>query len=111
VILAEALLTGDRLHLDDLASRLVRWARESGRGMGLLTGRVLARLADGVPAAEAARAVWEESGRTSAGNGAVMRCAPVALRWRGDRSRLVSETSPAPRSPMPIPGADGPPWP
>jgi ADP-ribosyl-[dinitrogen reductase] hydrolase len=92
VILAEALLGGDGLDIDDLAGRLVRWAKESGRGMGVLTGQVLARLARGTPASEAARAVWDEGNRTSAGNGAVMRCPPVALRWSEDRARLVAET-------------------
>lgn len=91
VALAEALLAWDELDLEDLAARLVRWARENGRGMGYLTARVLAQLASGTPAEQAARVVWERGGRRQAGNGAVMRCAPVALRWRRSARHLVEE--------------------
>lgn len=92
VLLAEALLTGDKLSLDDLAVRLLGWARENGRGMGNLTRRVLQELGLGTPALEAARRVWEVDGRQPAGNGAVMRCSPVALRWRRQPQLLVEES-------------------
>ncbi len=91
-ILAEALLAGDELDLTDLAVRLVRWADGNGRGIGNLTHRVIAKLASGTPAGAAARLVWEGAGRGLAGNGAVMRCAPVALRWRESGRRLIEET-------------------
>jgi ADP-ribosyl-[dinitrogen reductase] hydrolase len=92
VLLAEALLASDVLRLEDLASRFVRWGRENGRGMGNLTQRVLRELANGTPATEAARQVWEMDGRQPAGNGAVMRCSPVALKWRRQPRLLVEET-------------------
>ncbi len=92
VILAEALLDDPFLDIQDFASRLVRWAEENGRGMGNLTGRVISWLASGTPADLAAREVWEEDGRGPAGNGAVMRCAPVALRWRRSGRQLVEVT-------------------
>ncbi len=56
--------------------------------MGLLTARVLESLAAGTPAA-AARRIWEADPGRPAGNGAVIRCAPVALRWRRSGRRLV----------------------
>lgn len=92
VILAEAILEKGELDLGDLAQRLVCWASENGRGMGIQTAQVISRLAAGVKADEAARLVWESGGRTAAGNGAVMRCVPVALRWRNSGSRLVKES-------------------
>jgi ADP-ribosyl-[dinitrogen reductase] hydrolase len=93
VILAEALLQEAPLDPDDLETRLVRWAKENGRGMGMLTAQVLGRMQLlGIPARDAAREAWEASGRQAAGNGAVMRCPPVALRWRLDPRRLVEET-------------------
>lgn len=91
VLLGEALLVGEGLDLEDLAARLVGWRRGNGRGVGGLTREVIDALEAGTPATEAARLVWERSGRTSAGNGAVMRCAPVALRWRRSPARLVEE--------------------
>ena len=92
VILAEALLEDGLLDAEDFASRLVRWASDNGRGIGNLTGRVISRLASGTPVQVASREVWEEDGRGPAGNGAVMRCAPVALRWKRSGHSLVEVT-------------------
>jgi ADP-ribosyl-[dinitrogen reductase] hydrolase len=89
MLLAEALLAQPELDLDDLASRFLQWSRENGRGMGVLTREVMAGLERGHSALEAARAAWESSGWSSAGNGAVMRCAPVALACRGSGKDLV----------------------
>lgn len=86
--LAELLVAG-AFTLEAWGERLVRWWRENGRGAGMLTRLVIEELQLGTRATEASRLVWERSGRQAAGNGAVMRCAPVALRWRGDGARLV----------------------
>lgn len=92
VLLAEALVEEGRLDLEDLGRRLLAWYRESGRGIGLQTARVIEQLSRGTPAAYAAGLVWEASGRQAAGNGAVMRCAPVALRWWRDEERLIEQS-------------------
>jgi ADP-ribosyl-[dinitrogen reductase] hydrolase len=92
VILAEAILEHDTLRHDDLAARLLEWDESNGRGMGNLTRAVINALRQGIAPSEAARLVWERDGGSPAGNGAVMRCAPVALRWRVDRVRLLEET-------------------
>ena len=49
-------------------------------------GHVAVREPVGVPITEASRAAWRGS---SAGNGAAMRCAPIAIRWRGETAALV----------------------
>lgn len=92
-ILAEAILEHDTLHHDDLAERLLDWAASNGRGMGNQTRAVISALRQGIRPSDAARLVWERDGGSPAGNGAVMRCAPVALRWRADRARLWDETA------------------
>ena len=92
VLLAEAALERGTMELEDLAARFLAWYRESGRGIGLLTAQVLGALDRGADPRDAAREIWESSGRTSAGNGAVMRCAPLALRWWRDLDRLTRET-------------------
>jgi ADP-ribosyl-[dinitrogen reductase] hydrolase len=91
VLLAEALLERGTLDRDDLARRLVDWFRAGARGIGMLTMQVMTELVSGTSPADAAREVWERSGRQAAGNGAVMRCSPVALRWRRAPERLVAE--------------------
>lgn len=93
VIVAESILEFDRLDVEDLSARFLAWRRANGRGMGHLTRRVLDAIEKGASPHDAARVVWEETGKNAAGNGAVMRCAPAALRWRRDPERLVAETN------------------
>lgn len=111
-ILAEAAVEtapGD-LDVDQIGRRFWEWAEENGSGIGIQTSDVLsriggamprcalgagleARVPTGQPAVEAARQAWEESGRYSAGNGAVMRCAPLAIRWLQDDAALARNTA------------------
>ena len=98
ILLAEACAEFDALDPDDLMRRLWHWAETNGMGMGIQTGDVLERYAHlrdepvggngGDPFAPA-RSVWEDSGRSAAGNGSVMRCGPVALRWLDDAAALA----------------------
>jgi ADP-ribosyl-[dinitrogen reductase] hydrolase len=79
-ILAEVLLQSEELDPEAFAARLVVWARENGRGIGRLTRSAIDELAKGRTSHEAARVAWERNAMSNAGNGAVMRCPPVALR-------------------------------
>ena len=108
IVVAEAAMEGP-LDIDDLANRFWVWGEENGLGMGGLTRRVLTlyggdkpqrltrrrlspalvRQPSGLSATEASKRPW--AGR-QAGNGALMRCAPLALRWAGDPQRLVRES-------------------
>ena len=109
IILAEASLAAVALDVEDLTRRFWVWGEENGLGMGGLTNEVLTRFGGarpqrargkgakpreptGRPALNSAREAWEESGRTAAGNGAVMRCAPLAIRWVYDETELVRNT-------------------
>lgn len=109
LIVAEAAERGP-LDPDDLGRRFWYWAETNGLGMGGLTGQVLElyggdfprcpgrrrgtahgatdppREPAGVPITEASRTAWDGG---QAGNGALMRCAPVAVRWRDDAAALV----------------------
>lgn len=108
IIIAEAATAGDGLDIDDLGRRFWHWAEVNGAGMGGLTGTVLSlyggdyprRLArggltegprepSGMPIIEASRKGWK-GGR--AGNGALMRTAPLSILWRDVRDRLVHES-------------------
>ena len=104
IIIAEA---AERSPLDpaDLGRRFWEWAETNGLGMGGLTGHVLElyggdtpqflaargrsgspREPAGMPITEASEMAWSGS---RAGNGAAMRCAPIAIRWRDDPVALV----------------------
>ena len=112
IILAEAAIDAGagELDVEVIGRRFWVWAEENGRGIGIQTADVLSRIGGGMPrcaggagvhareprglpAPQAARQVWEESGRYSAGNGAVMRCAPLAIRWMGDDVDLARNTA------------------
>ena len=108
IALAEAAAEGP-LDLDDVGRRFWDWAEINGAGMGGLTERVLslyggsypqrlmrnrrtgrAREPIGTSIEEASRTAWENSRyRGDAGNGAVMRCAPIAIRWHQDPLALA----------------------
>ena len=122
IILAAACHGTDALNIDDLARQFWIWGEENGLGMGHATNMTLAhyggsrprrygsrnrsarrrgstgpdfqaaREPAGLPALEASRAAWAASGGGAAGNGAVMRCAPLAIRWRHDDAALVRNT-------------------
>lgn len=104
IIIAEAAERGP-LAPDDLGRRFWDWAETNGLGMGGLTGHVLelyggdapqflaargrlgsAREPAGMPITEASEMAWNGS---RAGNGAAMRCAPIAIRWRDDPVALA----------------------
>ena len=89
VDLAEA-LANDADPLTGFTDRLVRWRRENGRGIGIMTSTVIDHLEDGLGAPGAARAFWQEQGSPETQpNGALMRCAPVALQQAHDPARLI----------------------
>ena len=93
VDLAEALVQDDD-RASGLAERLVRWRKENGRGIGIMTSSVIDDLEEGLGAPAAARAYWQSRGRpVTQPNGALMRCAPVAIGHASRPERLISETS------------------
>jgi ADP-ribosyl-[dinitrogen reductase] hydrolase len=79
-LLAEALAESGALDPEAFAARLVVWAQQNGRGIGTLTRSVIDELESGRSSQEAARLAWQRNPMGNAGNGAVMRCPPVALR-------------------------------
>lgn len=89
LLLAESLHERGGFDAGDVAGRWVRWMKLDGRGIGITTRRALALVDRGTEPFEAGRLVYEENPRRSAGNGSVMRCLPVALRYHDDVDRLI----------------------
>ena len=119
IVLAEACAESESLDLDDFVHRLWIWGEINGAGMGPHTKRTLIsyggdrprralrnyvrygkppppdlpRKPYGMRARDASYNAWQESRSRhsdyNAGNGAVMRCAPVALRWVSDDAAIV----------------------
>ncbi len=80
--LVRSLADHGSLDPDDLIRRHLEWFAGGPPDVGNLTRRVLSLAARGTPAADAARAVWEQRGpEVSAGNGSVMYCAPLGAAY------------------------------
>jgi ADP-ribosyl-[dinitrogen reductase] hydrolase len=88
LLLGESLLECKGFDATDVARRWVKWMKVDGRGIGVTTRRALTLIDRGKEPFEAGRLVRQENPR-SAGNGSVMRCLPVALRFREDLDRLI----------------------
>lgn len=89
--LARSLVECGGFDPDDASRRFVEWFEGGAVGIGGLTRRVLGRIADGEDWERASREAWEASpeGR-NAGNGSVMRCAPLAVAYARDPDRLAA---------------------
>lgn len=81
--------TAEGINLDGVVRNFLAWYRSGPKDIRNATRRALPLLDQGVPWTEAAERLQRESSDGIAGNGTVMRCAPIAIRFRSDRARLV----------------------
>ncbi len=89
LLLGESLLACKGFDATDVAGRWVKWMKVDGRGIGLTTRRALTLIDRGKEPFEAGRLARQENPGRSAGNGSVMRCIPVALRYHEEPERLI----------------------
>jgi ADP-ribosyl-[dinitrogen reductase] hydrolase len=89
LLLGESLLASNGFDENDVARRWAKWMRVDGRGIGATTRRALTLIERGKDPFEAGRLANQENPGRSAGNGSVMRCVPVALRYHNDPDRLI----------------------
>ncbi len=89
LLLGESLLASKGFDANDVARRWVKWMKVDGRGIGFTTKRALTLIDRGKEPFEAGRLANQENPGRSAGNGSVMRCIPVALRYHDDPDRLI----------------------
>jgi ADP-ribosyl-[dinitrogen reductase] hydrolase len=78
--------------LEDVTQRFVAWLESNPPDVGILTRQALEQVRRGVSPRDAGRKAWEASGFASAGNGAIMRCAPTGFLRPHDREARVLET-------------------
>ena len=93
LLLGESLLASKGFDANDVARRWVKWMKVDGRGIGITTKRALTLIDRGKEPFEAGRLANQENPGRSAGNGSVMRCIPVALRYHDDPDRLIRVSS------------------
>jgi len=80
--------TAEGIDLDQVAANFLEWYRSDPKDIGITTSRALAKMDAGVSWHEIGDRMMAETPQKLAGNGSVMRCAPIALRFRSDRERL-----------------------
>jgi ADP-ribosyl-[dinitrogen reductase] hydrolase len=80
--------TPEGFDLDVVAANFVTWYEAGPKDVGIATSNALALIARGVSWREAGERLQAQSRDGVAGNGTVMRCAPIALRFRTDPDRL-----------------------
>ncbi|HEY6854290.1 MAG TPA: ADP-ribosylglycohydrolase family protein [Gemmatimonadales bacterium] len=93
LLLGESLVERGDFDATDVAQRWVRWMKVDGRGIGVLTRRALRLIERGVEPFEAGQRARQEGPAEAAGNGSVMRCVPVALRFHDNVDRLIRVSS------------------
>ncbi|MBA3456225.1 MAG: ADP-ribosylglycohydrolase family protein [Deltaproteobacteria bacterium] len=78
VCLARSLADHGRLDADDVGRRYLAWSQEAF-DIGNQTRDAIGRIRTGTAASVAGLATWQQSGRRAAGNGSLMRTAPIAV--------------------------------
>lgn len=73
---------------DHVASSYVAWSRHAF-DIGNQTRDALQRVGSGVASGDAGRETWLAGGRKAAGNGSLMRTAPIALFYQDDPARCL----------------------
>lgn len=76
----------------DVAQRFVAWLNSDPKDVGNTTRLAIELLKAGTPWREAGERACVERGRMGAGNGSVMRCAPIALLDYRDQRRLIEDS-------------------
>ncbi len=90
--LAESLAEKGAFDREDAASRYVAWLKSGPRDAGNTTRASLTRIAEGMDIDQASAAVHSEVEGKTAGNGALMRCAPLALAFPSEPETLIAHT-------------------
>lgn len=88
--IARSLVAQQMFDPADIADRFVAWYDSDPFDIGRMTMQSLSRLKHGDKWDEAGQQVWERSPEgQNAGNGSVMRCAPLAIPYASDWPQLV----------------------
>ena len=87
--IARSLVECGEFDPEDIAERFVVWYNGGPFDIGIMTADALGYIEDGASWNDAGQAIWEAKPEGSnAGNGSVMRCAPLALAFADDWDTL-----------------------
>jgi ADP-ribosyl-[dinitrogen reductase] hydrolase len=86
----ESILESGTFSVDKGIDRLLKWYKTRPKGIGKTTGESLKRLSKGEPWRTASSHVYSKRNHSSAGNGAMLRSIPIALRYTFDCASLIT---------------------
>jgi ADP-ribosyl-[dinitrogen reductase] hydrolase len=78
------------LDVEDFMARMLAWLDTAPKDVGTITRLALGCWSRGLRGHDAAHAAHIELGGRSAGNGSLMRCSPLAIRYRDDEAGLAT---------------------
>jgi ADP-ribosyl-[dinitrogen reductase] hydrolase len=87
--LAESIVLKGHVETADVASHYLRWMQSNPPDIGNITRAALRGFRAGLMVPNAALGAHRQLKGKSAGNGTIMRCPPVALRYAYDERRLI----------------------
>lgn len=90
--IARSIVEKGRFDPEDIALKFLGWFRAGALGIGRTTWVALEALRGGAPWQDAGRIAHQRLGGLSAGNGSIMRCAPIALLDAKNHERLIKES-------------------
>lgn len=82
--------TADGIDLDQVVEGFLAWYRCDPKDIGISTRAALTYLDQGLPWEQAGARLQRETPSGVAGNGSVMRCAPIALRFRSSPDKVIA---------------------
>ena len=87
--LAESIVACGEVRVADVARRYVAWMKSNPPDIGNITRAALRAFQAGLNVPDAAYGAHRQMNNKSAGNGTIMRCAPIGLRYAWDERRLI----------------------
>lgn len=90
--IAESIVARREFDMDDVAARFLAWYESGPKDIGNITRIALEELRRGAPWREAGMIANQRLQGRSAGNGSIMRCAPIGLFRFRDYRRLIQDS-------------------
>ncbi len=89
LFLAQSMVELGEFNPDDAAKRLFSWYRTDPFGIGIHTAKVMGLIGQGWDWRRAVEEVEQAHAPWTAGNGSLMRCSPIGLRYHRDLAMLL----------------------
>lgn len=90
--IANSLVEKGDFDINDICDKFIYWYRTNGKDCGNLTSDAISLMIDGFEPLDSGKHAWEMSGKTSAGNGGLMRNTAIPLFYRNDFDKMLEVT-------------------